>query len=214
VILYAALISIVSALGFMMGEEPPESATGSLFVDLFYGSEGPVIYPQYSWGVEGSAGSLTGYGFVEVAPDEPFFTNHLVVYTPSRFKQFSVHTETGGIPGEGLSFFQVGPRLNVHETIPALKTPLHHLFVTALPHVIGIRPHNLLIAGATNRFELISGLEVSAEGYRRIFGDNVPDYSEYWLLFHPKRTKPFSFGAFVLQHGDRTLFSAGIRISS
>jgi hypothetical protein len=197
----------------LVAQEPPK-ATGQVFLDVFGGSEGVVVYPQYSWGLEIPTGSLGGYGFVEVAPHEPFFTNHLVVYTPSSAKQFSVHTETGGIPKDGLSFFQVGPRLNLHETIPALKTPLHHFFVAALPHVAGIRPHNLLVAAATNRFKLTSSLEVSIEGYRRIFGDNVPDYGEYWFLLHPEKTRPFSFGVFVLQHGSRTSLSVGIRISS
>ena len=203
------LIVLCPALSAAQGQ----NTTGTVFLDLFAGPEGAVIYPQYAWGLKTSAGDLGGYGFVEVAPHEPFFTNHLVVYT-SPMKQFSVHTETGGLPGDGLGFFQVGPRLNIHGTITPLKRPLHHFFVVALPHVAGIRPNNLLVAAATNRFKLTSGLKVSAEGYRRIFGDNVPDYSEYWLLFHPEKIQHFSFGAFVLHHGSQKVFAVGVRASS
>ena len=187
-------------------------ASGSIWLDVFGGQRGIVAYPQYSWEMGTPIGNVGGYGFIEVAPHEPLFTNHLVVYTP--VKQFSVHTETGGLPRAGLSFFQVGPRLNVHETVPVLKKPLRRLLVAVLPHLSGIRPNNMLIAAATNRVKISEGVEMSAEGYRRFFPGRRPDYGEYWFLFHPRKTRPFSFGIFVLQHGGRTSFYAGIRISS
>jgi len=75
-------------------------ATGSVWLDVFGGPQGAVIYPQYSWNVNTRAGSIGGYGFLEVAPHELLFTNHLVIYTPPK-RWFSIHTETGGIPLRG-----------------------------------------------------------------------------------------------------------------
>jgi hypothetical protein len=204
---------VLSGIAMAQTNNNPLQATGSVWMDLFGGPQGTVIYPQYVWSLKTSVGNLGGYGFVEVAPHELFFTNHLVVYTPTRIPQFSVHTETGGIPGKSLGFFQVAPRLNIHETIPILKRPLHHLFVAALPRFIGIRPNNLLIAGATNRFKIVPGVLASVEGYRRFFGGGRPDYGEYWFMVHPKKTGHLSFGAFLLQDGSRTSLNAGIRIS-
>jgi len=210
IIVVAILAALPSVAAAQTSSNPPQ-ATGSVWLDLFAGPDGAVVYPQYGWGLDTNVGNFSGYGFVEIAPHEPFFTNHLVIYTPKKTPWFSVHTETGGIPLESLGFFQIAPRLNVHETIPALKKPMHHLFVAVLPHVVGIRPDNLLIAGATNRFT-VSGIQMSAEGYRRFFGDGQPDYGEYWLLVHPQKTKHLSFGAFLLHHGSRASFSVGVRV--
>ena len=208
---FIAVLATTNTAVAQTNDNPPP-ATGSVWLDLFAGPDGIVIYPQYGWSLKTDVGDFSGYGFVEVAPKEPFFTNHLVIYTPKKMPQFSVHTETGGIPLKSLGFVQVGPRLNVHETVPVLKKPLSYLFVTALPHLVGIRPDNLLIAGATNRFK-VAGIKMSVEGYRRFFGDDAPDYSEYWLLIHPEGTKHLSFGVFLLQDGSRMSFSAGVRLS-
>jgi hypothetical protein len=180
---------------------------------VFGGSQGVVLYPQYGWSLKIPSGTLGGYGFVESAPHEPFFTNHLIVYTPSAAKFFSVHTETGGIPAKTLGFHQIGPRMNIHEAVPALKKPLQRLFVAALPRFIGIRPNNLLVASATNRFKVTRHAEASIEGYRRFFPGNRPDYAEYWFLVHPKCMKRFSFATFVLHDGRRASLYFGIRAS-
>lgn len=188
---------------------PP--ATFHVWSDFFGGNQGAVVYPQYAWSVNTSAGNFSGFGFVEVAPREPFFTNNLVVYTPPQVAWFSVHTETGGVPFKGLSFFQIGPRINVTEVVPKLKKPMHHLFVAALPRFEGIRPNNLLVAGATNRFKLTNSIDWSIEGYRRFF-PNHHDYAEYWLLVHPKEIPRMSFGTFIL-NDNKVSIGFGMRIS-
>lgn len=206
------LFLFILALAVLSGSAMAQT-TGSVWLDTFGGPQGAVVYPQYGWSLKTSVGNLSGYGFIEVAPREPLFTNHLVVYTPTKLPQFSVHTETGGMPGKSLGFFQVAPRWNIHETIPGLKKPMHHIFVAVLPRLFGIRPNNLLVSAATNRFKVAHGIQASVEGYRRFFGDGRPDYSEYWFMVHPKKTGHLSFGAFVLQDGSRTSLNAGIRIS-
>jgi len=193
-------------------------ATGVVWLDTFAGPQGIVVYPQYAWSLKTDLCNLSGYGFFEaVAPHELPFTNHLVICTPAKLPQFSIHTETGGFPTKSLGFFQVAPRLNVHETIPALKRPMSYLFVAVLPRFIGIRPNNLLIAGATNRFKILPDVKGSVEGFYRVFGGGRPDYGESWLLLYPKKTAPhLSFAAHLIYDGGRTrptTISAGIRIS-
>ncbi|MES2213662.1 MAG: hypothetical protein V4473_02375 [Patescibacteria group bacterium] len=183
------------------------------WVDTFGGSQGAVLYPQYGWSLKTSVGSLNGFGFMEVAPHEPLFTNHLVVFTPGKQSVFSVQTETGAVPNLTLGFHQIGPRVNIHALVPKLKKPLHHLFVTALPRFIGIRPNNLLLAGASNRFTVAKNVQASVEGYRRFFAGNRPDYAEYWFLVHPKATGRFSFAVFGLQDGDKHSIGFGTRLS-
>lgn len=214
-ILFISIVALIAFSNAVMAQtnNNPSRATGSMWLDVFGGPQGAVVYPQYGWSLKAGLGNLNGYGFVEVAPHEPLFTNHLVIYTPTKLPQFSVHTETGGIPRKSLGFFQVAPRLNIHETIPALKRPLHHLFVAALPRFIGIRPNNLLISAGTNRFGIAPGVQASIEGYRRFFGGSRPDYGEYWFMVHPKKMGHLGFGVFLLQDGSRTSLSAGIRIS-
>ncbi len=204
---------MLSGMAIAQTKNSSTQATGSVWLDTFGGRQGLVVYPQYAWGLKTGVGNFSGYGFIEAAPHEPLFTNNLVVYTPTKLPQFSVHTETGGMPEKSLGFFQVAPRWNVHETIPGLKRPLHHIFVVVLPRFIGIRPNNLLLAGATNRFKVAPGVRASVEGYRRFFGGGRRDYSEYWFMMHPKKVEHLSFGAFVLQDGNRTSLNAGIRIS-
>lgn len=212
--LFLSIIAFVTLSGVAMAQtNNPPQATGSVWLDTFGGPQGAVIYPQYGWGLKTSAGNFSGYGFIEVAPHEPLFTNHLLIYTPTKIPQFSIQTETGGIPGKSLGFFQIGPRWNIHETIPILKRPMHYLFIAVLPRFIGIRPNNMLIAGGTNRFKVAHDIQASIEGYHRFFGGDHPDYSEYWFMVHPKKTGHVSFGAFLLQDGSRTSLNAGIRIS-
>src|SRR3989344_1115890 len=181
-------VIIVCAVATVAVAQNASTVSGSVWFDTFAGKNGVVLYPQYAWGVKTRTGDFDGYGFIESAPREPLFTNNLVVFTPAKFRMFSVQTETGGLPRgvkgapEAKGFFQVGPRLNVHEAVPKLKGTMHYLFVTALPSFRGIRPNNLLIAGATNRVSIANDVELSVEGYRRIFGGRRPDYSEYWFL--------------------------------
>ena len=207
---FALLFVLVVFAATATAQNNPRVISGNVWLDAFGGPQGGVFYPQYSWGAKTPIGNLNGYGFVEVAPHEPFFTNHLVIYSP--IPPFSVQTETGGIPRKHLGLFQIGPRINIHEVVPALKKPLHHLLVTALPRFRGIRPNNLLLSGATNQFKVATGFEVSVEAYRRFFAGGRPDYSEYWLLVHPKKTKPVSFATFFLQDGSRKSIAFGIRI--
>jgi hypothetical protein len=182
-----------------------------LWVDSFGTNHGAVLYPQYSWSVKTSAGNLSGFGFVEVAPHEPFFTNHLVVFTPEPMAWFSIHTETGGLPRKDLGFFQISPRFNLHEVFPKVKKPMAFVFVTALPRFIGIRPNNLLVAAGTNQF-YIGKIPFSTNGYRRFFAGHRPDYAEYWFMAHPKQLKPLSLGAFVLHSGNKVSIGVGLRL--
>ena len=209
------LLTIVLALAIAIAanaQEPPKTAYLHAWSDVFGSYDGAVLYPQYAWGVTTPIGNFNGYGFIEAAPHEPLFTNHLAVFTPKPAAWFSVHTETGGLPDKGLSFFQVGPRINVAEVAPKIRKPLQYLFVAALPRSEGIRPNNLLVAGATNHFKITDGVEGSFEGYRRFF-PHRPDYAEYWFLVHPKATPHLSWSVFVLNDGRRFSVGGGARVS-
>jgi hypothetical protein len=185
-------------------------ASGHLWLDAFGGAGGAVVYPQFAWKVGTKVGTFSGFSFLEAAPHEQLFTNNLVTFSPEAAKWFSVHTELGGAPRAGTSFYQIGPRVNITEAVPELKKPLDHLFVAVLPRFEGVRPNNMLIAGGTNPFPITKGIDATVEGYRRIF-PHRPDYSEYWLLFHPKKTKDLAFGAFVLEDGSKTSLCYGLR---
>lgn len=210
-VIFVATLGVATAQ--VAGVVVPPVATGAVWLDVFANPRGVVVTPQYAWGVKLPGGKLGGFHFAETAPRARFFMNNLVWYTPARLPQFSVHTETGGEPRSRLGFFQVGPRLNIGETIPAIKRPMNNLSVVVLPRFIGIQPNNLLIAGATNRFSLTPGIKVSAEGFRRFAGGHRPDYGEYWFLVHPKKTGRVSFALHLLHDGNRAMVSAGIRIS-
>lgn len=205
-------IALTLATIMSLNAQDSPKATLRVWSDFFGGNQGVVIYPQYAWGVTTPIGNFSGFGFVEVAPHEPFFTNHLAVFTPKAANWFSVHTETGGLPNAGLRFFQIGPRINATAVVPKLKKPMHHLFVAVLPRFEGIRPNNILVAGATNRFAITKGLQGSVEGYQRFF-PHRPDYAEYWFLVHPKRTSHLSFAAFVLNDGSGVSVGFGTRVS-
>lgn len=188
---------------------------GKIWLDLFEGPAGSVLYPQYAWELKSRAGTLWGYGFLEAAPHEPGFTNNLVVYVPARLPQFSLWTETGGAPHVQDGFlFQVGPALNVQEVIPPLKRVVGGLFVAQLPSLGNARPPNTLIAGETKRFPFLAGSTISLKGFRRFFPGKRADYSEYWILVHPKRTKHISVGVFLLHHGSRMTAYIGVRVTS
>ena len=206
-VVFASVISVTA-----LHAEEPSNVTFHVWTDLFGGSQGAVVYPQYAWDAKTPIGDFGGYGFVEVAPHEPLFTNHLVIYTPNQTPWFSIHTETGGIPNKGLNFFQIGPRLNVTKILPSLKKPMHHLFVTALPRFEGIRHNNVLVAGATNQMTIMRGLKLSVEGYRRSFAHGY-GYGEYWILVHPKATPHLSLGTFIHDDGGHVSVGFGTRIS-
>lgn len=194
-ILVVAFSFTVIAMGLFAQETPKASL--HLFSDEFAGADGAVFYPQYAWILKVPIGMASGYGSGEVAPYEDFFTNHLVIYTPSFATWFSVHTETGGYPNKGMHFFQIGPRINVPNAIPAIKKPIDHLFVTALPRFIGVRPNNILVAGATNQFKLGRNAQWWIEAYCRFFPQGQ-HYNEDWFLVHPKQTPHVSWGVFIL----------------
>jgi hypothetical protein len=175
-----------------------------LFGDQFMGIQGPVVYPQYAWNIGLPIASVGGYGYLEAAPHQPFFTNNLVVFTPNAATWFSVHTETGGMPNEGLKFFQIGPRINMTCAIPKVKRPMEHLFVAVLPRFEGVRPNNILLAGATNRFKITGFLLGSVEGYRRFYPRGAY-FGEYWALVHPKKTPHLSWGMFILNDSTKSV---------
>lgn len=207
----AIVIMLAVATGLNAQDTPRASL--HLFSDQFVGDEGVVLYPQYAWNFRIPTGNIGGYGFAEVAPYEPLFTNHLVVYTPSVMTWFSVHTETGGAPIKGTHFFQVGPRINVVNAIPKLKKSMNQIFIAALPRCEGVRPNNILLAGATNRFKITKTLRGSLEGYRRFFPHGAY-YGEYWILVHPEKTPHFSWGMFILNDSNQKVsVGFGARIS-
>ena len=192
--------------------------SGSVWADLFIGPDGDVVYPQYSFKAKTGIGTLTGYGFLERAPHEPLFTNHVNTFTFPFLPILSVRTEVGGaltdVEGSGTGhFFQAGLQANAHQIVPPLTRVMDYLVVTQLPGMTGIRPPNTLIAGATRHFPL-KDISVFAEGYRRFLPGGRPDYGEYWLVVSPKRTKPVSFGVFLLQDGARKNLAFGGRIGS
>ena len=202
----------VIAMGSSLAQEAPKASL-HLFSDQFGGADGAVFYPQYAWHVKVPTGTASGYGFGEVAPYEEFFTNHLVILTPDKAPWFSVHAEIGGKPNLGLSFVQIGPRINLTSAIPWLARPMDHAFFTALPRWEGIRPNNALLAGATNRFKVTNNLQASIEGYRRFF-PHGGYYGEYWLLAHPKKTPHLSPGIFILNDSSSTTsVGLGMRLS-
>ncbi|TSC77939.1 MAG: hypothetical protein G01um101424_73 [Parcubacteria group bacterium Gr01-1014_24] len=112
-------------------EEPIPLVSGSVWLDLFIGPDGAVVYPQYSFKVDGLRMVVTGYGFWEKAPGEPDFTNHVNTFNLARLPYFSLRTEIGGrvrkftvdtaagsvsVPPAG--FFQAGPQANLHQVFP------------------------------------------------------------------------------------------------
>jgi hypothetical protein len=212
VIALAIVFALALAATGLNAQEPPRASL-HVWSDQFGGVDGATFYPQYGWSVKIPTGTMSGFGFAEVAPYEPFFTNHLVVYTPSAATWFSVHTETGGNPNKGKHFFQIGPRFNLTNAIPALKKPMDHLFVAVLPRYEGVRPNNLLVAGATNPFKVTKNLKGSIEGFRRFFPHGAY-YGEYWVLVHPKPTPRLSLGAFILNDSSsHTSVGFGARFS-
>jgi hypothetical protein len=113
------------------------------WIDAFGGSQGAVVYPQYVWTIVTPVGAFNGFGLAEVIPHEEFFTNHLMSFTPSSFKGFL----STRLPRAGLSFFQLGPRVNFTEAVPKLKKPMNQLYLAALPRFEGIRPQQSPASG-------------------------------------------------------------------
>lgn len=211
-LLLSVMVALSTGLAFAQDAPTTPQATAHVWVDAFGGKDGVVIYPQYAWSLETSAGKVTGFGFGEGAPHEPLFTNHLLVFSPGKQNVFSVHTETGGLPADGRAFFQAGPRVNIHEAVPKLKGTVAYLFVAVLPHLEGIRTNNVLVSGATKPVPIVKSVEFSLEAYRRFFLDG-PDYSEYWYILHPKGSK-LSYAVFVLIDGNRASLAFGGRFSA
>ena len=204
-------LAAVLATGLYAQETAPKASL-HVWSDEFAGPDGPVAYPQYGWRLKVPTGTLSGYGLASVVPHEKFFTNHLVVYTPSIAPWFSVHTETGGNPIAGGHFHQIGPRVNIANVVPKLKS-MDHLFVAVLPRFIGVRPNNILLSGATNPFKVTKSVQMSVEGYRRFF-PHGGYYGEYWVLAHPKQTKQLSYGIFIANDSNqKVVIGVGGRIS-
>ncbi len=209
---------IMAVLVLLVGIAAPTSAqietTGKVFADLFVGPDGDVIYPQYTFEVKTGAGNITGYGFLERAPGEPLFTNHVNTFAPKGITSvLRVRTETGGAPGNSFYFFQVGPQVQLHEAVPVLKKAMGYVVLGYLPSLAGPRPSNTILAGGTRTFRPSGGLEISAEGFRRFFGNGGADYAEYWVLIHPTRLRHVSFAGFLLQDGGTRSLAFGARIS-
>lgn len=194
------------------------SLSGNAWVDAFWSTEGGVGYPQYSFHLNHEDITVTGYGFVEWAPHEPDFTNHVNTFTSPAFPWLSIRTETGGalrsVENSGTGgFFQIALQANLTAIAPPLRKAMQYLLVAQLPELYGIRPPNTLIAGATRRFTL-KQLAISAEGYHRFLPGSRTDYAEYWLLLGPASAKRFSLGLFAIAHqGGRVDPAVGARFT-
>ena len=209
--IYAILFALI-ATAAVSAQSGDQKATGSVWLDVFGGTRGVVVYPQYAWSVPTSAGKFGGFGFVESAPGELFFTNHLVNFTPKAASWFTAHGEIGGIPAKGKAFVQLGPRINLHKAIPKLEKAMPRLFVAYLPELRGIRTRNLLISGATREFPIVGKrVTASVEGYDRIFDGH--SYGEAWLLCHVRSWKHITPAAFVIRDTGRYVVSFGLRIA-
>jgi hypothetical protein len=77
--------------------------------------------------------------------------------------------------------------------------------------VVGIRPNNILVAGATNSVK-IKKVAVWGEAYRRFF-PHGPAYGEYWVLAKPTPKSPVSFGVLAHHNGDNSYVGLGVRLS-
>jgi hypothetical protein len=207
------MLAVLLLCSSVYAQDAPQKNSVHVWLDAFYGQKGAVIYPQYGWSlVPKSFGKIEGSGFVERASPEPLLTNHQVVFTPGKKQSlFSVHAEVGALPHKGLGFFQVGPRVNLHEVSPRIKKKTEYLFVAFLPKLAGIRQNNILVSGETKRLKISKGLDFSAEVYRRFAKEG--GFGEYWGLIHPHKTKHFGFGIFVLQSESGVSVGVGSRIA-
>lgn len=183
--------------------------SGNIWLDLFGGPEGVVIYPQYSFKLSGPV-VVTGFGFWERAPGEPDFSNHVNTFTWARIPGLSLRTEVGGRLRPYAGFMQVAPQLNLHRVLP--MSGIDYLVVSYLPAFVGIRTGHTLIAGGTQKLRLGSGVSISAEGYRRFF-PGKPDYTEVWGFISVERLKYFTPAVFVLVDGRDKSFAVGGRFA-
>lgn len=217
---------LASAVVFLIGHPAAaQDVTVHLWFDLFTGPDGTVVYPQYQLKLETKNVVLTGYGFWERAPGEPDFTNHVNSFTWKGLSQVSLWTEVGGRTREwnvpepaggpipAAAFFQIGPRVNLDRLF---GLPVDHLFVAYLPHLVGIRPNNWLLAAGLRPIPL-GKVKLSVDGYRRFFraekaGLEAPDYAEYWFLVQPVFTQHLGVGAFLLHDGKSKHLFLGVRL--
>lgn len=205
------LITLFCLSGLVLTAQDNPKATFHAWVDSFGLNRGTILYPQYAWSVKTPGTTIRGFGFIASTPGERSFSNHLIWLTPDKAKWFSVHTETGGFPFHDLGFFQVGPRVNITEAVPRLKKPLARLFVTALPRFIGIRPNNILVAGATNPLKL-GKIQIWDESYYRFFPKGPP-YGEHWILAKFKPKSKIAFGLLYHHNGKNSYPGLGLRYS-
>ena len=225
--LVISVLLLVSLFGRCAhAQTAPPKAEIHAWMDIFVGAQAPTLYPQYGWRAKTKIGTFSGYGFVERSTGEPLFANNLVIWTPPGQKLVSIRTETGGrladfnpVPGKIVhpgAFFQYGPQVSIVEAVPPIKKVMKGLVATYLPKLglSGIRRTNYLVGFGTQSLKLPGHTEVRLEGFRRFFGDHVPDYAEYWLLVHPKAAGPFTAGAWVLHDGKRAMVGFGGRLSA
>lgn len=212
-ILFLILAATVAASG---QTTPDPRATGNVWLDVFAGPAGAVVYPQYGWAMNTTAGKFAGYGFVEVAPHEKLFSNNLVNFTPAGAKWFTIHGELGGLPAHKRGFAQLGPRFNFVAAAPETKKVLAFAFAVYLPELTGIRTRNVLIAAESQKFSLTphGKIKGSLEFFDRIFPDKNPDYAELWLVVHVKGRgwKHVFPVVHTIRDGGRYTVTAGVRI--
>jgi hypothetical protein len=152
-------------------------------------------------------------GFLEWAPYEDLFTNHIVKVTANDFPFLSLRVENGCNLEAHHCFVHPGMQLNIHEVVPPLKKALNYLIVAQFAKTpMGLRPPNTLVSGGIRPFTVIKGAPFTFEAWRRFFPGKRKDYGEYLFLVHPEKTPHFSFGALVIHSGARKTFMFGIRI--
>ncbi len=212
------LLPIVLALAATFAASAQTSdhkATGSVWLETFAGPDGAVIYPQYAWTIPTAAGKFGGYGFVQSAPHERVFNNNLVNFTPKAAQWFTAHGEIGDVMFHRKGFVQLGPRANIQKMIPKLDKILPNLFIAYLPAFAGIRTNNVLVAGATLQFPVVSKhFGVHLEAFNRTFADF--SYGEAWLIGHVNGWKRIQPIVHVIRDSSRHpkyTVSAGLRFN-
>lgn len=165
--MFFALVAMLAA----SGQESTPRATGSVWLEAFANRQGVLVAPYYAWAIETPAGRASGLGFAESAPHEELFSNHLVAWSFAGAEWIAIHAEMGGNPAHQKGFVQVGARASLGKVIPAVAKAgsLSVAFLPGNATVVGTRPSNLLVMGATKEVHLTSKISVSAEGFARFF---------------------------------------------